>query len=212
MASFKVIALDCDGVMFDSEKANTAYYNRVLNHFGRPGLLPEQLDYVHMHTAGEALALLFPDDNMLRQALAFCRETGYTDFIRLMEIEPHLRDLLNKVRPHMKTAVATNRTNTMGQVIREHGLEGMFDLVVCALDVDKPKPHPDMLKKVSNHFGVPSYEVLFIGDSELDSQAAYAANVPFAAYANPSLEANFHISSLQEVGVILEGYSRFDGF
>jgi beta-phosphoglucomutase-like phosphatase (HAD superfamily) len=31
-----VVAFDCDGVLFDTEAANWAYYNHILGHFGRP--------------------------------------------------------------------------------------------------------------------------------------------------------------------------------
>ena len=32
----KVAIFDCDGVMFDTEKTNMAYYNRILEHFEQP--------------------------------------------------------------------------------------------------------------------------------------------------------------------------------
>ena len=36
MKNIKVVAFDCDGVMFDTTKANIAYYNQILDHFDRP--------------------------------------------------------------------------------------------------------------------------------------------------------------------------------
>lgn len=203
MSLVKVIAFDCDGVMFNSDKANMAYYDRILNHVGLPDMTPEQFSYVHMHTVQEALTYLFPEEHLLREAYAFAKQTGYFDFIKLMEIEPYLKPLLTKVRPALKTAVATNRTNTMGQVLSEHGLDGQFDLVVCALDVPQPKPHPAMLVRVLDHFGVDAREMLFVGDSALDAQAADAANVPFVAYGNSTLPANYHITSLKTLEDII---------
>jgi phosphoglycolate phosphatase len=210
MGKIKIIAFDCDGVMFDSQKANTAYYDRILNHLGFSSMTPEQFAFVHMHTVIEALAYLFPDAQMREKAHAFSHRTGYSDFISLMEIEPYLKTLLANVRPIVKTAVASNRTNTMGQVILEHGLEGQFDLVVCALDVARPKPDPEMLIKIISHFGISSMEMLFVGDSLLDAQAAHSASVPFVAYGNSSLEADYHIQSLKSLEDILEenGWDR----
>jgi phosphoglycolate phosphatase len=203
MGTIKVIAFDCDGVMFNSEKANTAYYDRILNHVGLPDMTPEQFAFVHMHTVGEALAYLFPEEKMLRDAYTFSKKRGYFDFIKLMEIEPYLKTLLGNVRPGLKTAVATNRTNTMDQVLKAHGLDGQFDLVVCALDVPQPKPYPDMLVKVLDHFGVAAHEMLFVGDSALDAQAAIAATVPFVAYGNTSLQADHHITTLKALENII---------
>ncbi|MFH0726131.1 MAG: HAD-IA family hydrolase [Pseudomonadota bacterium] len=203
MCHIKVIAFDCDGVMFNSEKANTAYYDQILHHVGLPAMTREQFAYVHMHTVGEALAYLFPEGEMLRAAYAFSKNTGYFDFIKLMEIEPYLKTLLENLRPSLKTAVATNRTNTMGQVLKAHGLDAQFDLVVCALDVAQPKPYPDMLVKVLDHFGVTAQEMLFVGDSSLDAQAAHAAGVPFVAYGNGSLPAAHHITTLKALEDII---------
>ena len=55
MEKIKVVAFDCDGVMFDTEKANKAFYNHILNQFGRPDMTPEQFAYASMHTAERCL-------------------------------------------------------------------------------------------------------------------------------------------------------------
>lgn len=203
MRKIKVIAFDCDGVMFDSEKANIAFYDRILNHVGKPGMTPEQFAYVHMHTVDEALAFLFPDEKIRQQADAYRVNASYFDLIKMMEIEPCLKDLLSKIRPHIKTAVATNRTNTMGQVLDEHGLADMFDLVVCAMDVARPKPDPEMLLRILEYFDAAPDEALYVGDSELDALASKAAEIPLVAYDNPALSATFHITSLRELEEIL---------
>ena len=56
MEDVSVVAFDCYGVLFDTAQSNRAYYNEILNHFGRPSLTPEQFAYVHMHTLDESLA------------------------------------------------------------------------------------------------------------------------------------------------------------
>ncbi len=43
MKNIEVVAFDCDGVMFDTINANMAYYNKILEHFGRPAMTPQQL-------------------------------------------------------------------------------------------------------------------------------------------------------------------------
>jgi HAD superfamily hydrolase (TIGR01549 family) len=203
MKNIKVVVFDCDGVMFDTIEANTAYYNRILNHFGKPNLTPEQLVYSHMHTADEALANLFHDENTLKAAQAYRKNMSYFPFLKYMEIEPYLKPLLKKLRPQYKTAIATNRTDTMNRVLVEHGLERYFDLVVSASDVKHPKPNPDQLIKILEYFKVDSRQAIYIGDSEVDEMAAQAAGTPFAAYKNESLAADFHIQSLKEIEGIL---------
>jgi phosphoglycolate phosphatase len=129
---------------------------------------------------------------------------SYHAFIRHMVIEPHLKSLLAKLRPAFKTAIATNRTDTMDRVLEEHQLEGAFDLVVTALDVHHPKPHPEQLQVILNHFEITPDRMIYIGDSELDAQSARSAHVPFIAYRNAALPARRHIQSLRQINDILE--------
>jgi HAD superfamily hydrolase (TIGR01509 family) len=121
-----------------------------------------------------------------------------------MRMEPHLRSLLAYLQNRCRTAIATNRTDTMNRVLEEHDLEGCFDLVVSAADVRRPKPHPEQLLTIIGHFKVRPDEVCFIGDSDLDQQAAEAAGVPFIAFGNPALPADAHIDRLDRVIDLLE--------
>ena len=204
MKNIKVVAFDCDGVMFDTMKANMAYYNQILDHFGRPAMSTEQFAFSHMHTADQSIANLFNDMESFEAAQAYRKNMSYLPFLKYMVIEPYLKPLLEKIRPRYKTAVATNRSDTMDSVLSEHGLEGHFDLIVSAADVDRPKPHPDPLIKILEHFGIEPYHSIYVGDSKLDEIAAKAAGMPFVAYKNRSLSADFYIQSLKEVEGIIE--------
>jgi len=201
----KVVAFDCDGVMFDSSKSNRAYYDHILAHFERPPMTDEQFVYAHMHTVNEALAHLFDDRGTLEQVLQYCRKLSYMPFIRHMVIEPHLKDVLARLRPVYHTAIATNRTNTMAHVLEEHGLTDAFDKVVTASDVRRAKPDPEQLLVILAHFEIDSGQMLYIGDSPLDAMAAQQAGVPFIAFGNPELEAQVHIQNLRQIMDLL-GY------
>lgn len=200
----QVVAFDCDGVMFDSSQANQAYYNHLLERIGQPEMTPEQFAFAHMHTVDETLEFLIGDPELLSVARRYRLQMNYLSFIRYMEIEPDLKPLLAVLRPNFKTAIATNRTDTMDRVLSEHGLEGEFDVVVTASDVRYPKPHPEQLNVILAHYGVPPEKMIYIGDSLLDAQAAKAAKVPFIAYRNTALEAEIHIESLGQIQAILQ--------
>ena len=189
--------------MFDSQEANRAYYNHVLDYCHLPAMVPEQLAYVHMHTVDESLAYLIRDETTRKAAQVYRRQLGYQPFLKFMQIEPGLVPLLEILRPRFKTAVATNRTDTMTRVLADNHLDHLFDLVVCALDVQFPKPHPEALVKVVDHFSVSADEVVYVGDSQVDEMAAKAAGVAFVAYRNPDLAADFHIRHLAEVAALL---------
>lgn len=203
MKSFTVIALDCDGVMFDTEKANRAYYNDILSFFGRPPMSDEQFAYAQMQTVDRTIEMLFPAEKDYAGAQRFRKEKGYGPYIKYMEMAPGLLELLAFLRTGFKTAVATNRTDTMHRVLDLHGIASYFDKVVTALDVARPKPAPDMLEYLLYYFGITPREMLYVGDSSVDETAARQAGVPFAACGNPALEADYHIHRLGAVKAIV---------
>jgi phosphoglycolate phosphatase len=205
----RAVVFDCDGVMFDTLKANITYYNDLLVHCGFPPMTDSQRGYVHMHTVDESLRFLFPDPATYRKAAAHRKTLRYERYLRCMEIEPYLKPLLEAIRPVMKTAIATNRTDTMHPLLSAFGLERSFDLVVTAADVANPKPHPEQLFRVAAELGMAPEHLLYIGDSRLDEAAAAASGVLFAAYRNPELSAAYHIESLERVWEILEQLTGF---
>jgi phosphoglycolate phosphatase-like HAD superfamily hydrolase len=191
--------------MFDTTDANTAYYNRLLEHFGQPPLTPEQFAYCHMHTVDNALAYLFADTGRLEEARAYRRRhLSYRDFVPLMALEPHLKPLLQHLRPQFKTAVGTNRSDTMEDVLPPPRPPPPLPPPVPARAVPAPKPAPDILNRILDEFALEAAEAIYIGDSTLDEQAAAAAGIPLVAYRNPALRAWRHIDSLAAVRDLLE--------
>lgn len=203
MHDVRIVIFDCDGVLFDTAAANRAYYNHILEHFGRPELTAQQFAYIHMHTVDQALAYLFGDAGLLDSVYAYRRRMDYSRFLKLLKIEPHLIALLEQLKPRFKTAVATNRTDSINRLLEEFNLDRSFDIVVSASDVKRPKPWPDSLLKILAHFQAAARQAVYVGDSELDEQAARAAGMPLVAYRNKALEADFHIDSLMALGSIL---------
>lgn len=184
MKGIKGIVYDCDGVLFESRAANLAYYNTVLNHFGEPSVLPGDREKAHLcHTAASPKvfeALLGKE--RLAEALAFARTFDYGRFIPCMEPEPGMVEALTALSARMPLAVATNRGTSMPEILTHFDLHRFFQAVVTCRDVERPKPHPDMLFMAARRLGLRESELLFIGDSELDREAARAAGVLFAAY------------------------------
>ena len=204
MMNVRVVAFDCDGVLFDTLEANRHYYNHILRHFGRPEMNEDQLRFVHAHTIHQALENLFEDDRQRQAAFDFRKEIDYGGFLKHLTMEPGLIGLLDWMQGKYHRAIATNRTDTMKHLLREFHLVDRFDYVVTSLDVERPKPAPDPLLKILAHFSSEPHQALFVGDSEVDAATAEAARVPFVAYRNPSLPADRHIDRLQDLRPLLE--------
>lgn len=200
MAKLKLVVLDCDGVMFDSRGANRAYYGHLRERFGRPGLTEAEVAFVHAHSAPESVPFLFrewPQD--IEAVNAYRATVDYTPFLKQMALAPDLLEFLAAFRPPLLTAISTNRTSTMAAVLETFGLRPHFDLVVTALDVERPKPHPEALLKILARFGVSAAEGLFVGDSQVDVDHAAAVGMPLAAFRSPALKAAYHVTSFREL-------------
>lgn len=201
--TIRVVAFDCDGVMFDTEEINRIYYNAILEQFGLPSMTDAQFRYIHMATVGDALIHLFEGRVDMADVRRATAAFDYGTLIPHMKIEPSLKHVLKTLAPHCKRAIATNRSNTMGAVLEFHELNDLFELVVTSQDVENAKPAPDQLLRIMEHFDVSAHEILYIGDSSTDQHAAQAAGVPFVAFGNTDLEADVYMNSLDEIPVLM---------
>lgn len=178
------IIFDCDGVLFESKKANLAYYNTVLSHFNEPLVTESDREKAHLcHTAASAhvLSELLGDDRV-EEALALAVELDYRQFIPFMEPEPGMVKALRGLSAHYPLAVATNRGYSMPSILEHFELSGYFRVVVTSRDVERPKPAPDMLFEVARRLNMVAANLVFVGDSELDQSAAVAAGMSFVNY------------------------------
>lgn len=200
MAPLKLVVFDCDGVMFDSKNANRVYYNHIRAAFGHPPMDEEELEYVHMHHVMDSIRHIFrayPTD--LERAEAYRQSLDYTPYLQHMVMEPDLLEFLDFLRPGYKTAISTNRTSTMGTVLRMFELADRFDKVVTAFDVAHPKPDPEALEQILAHFGYEVDEAVYIGDSMVDREHTEALGMRLIAFKNPALPAQYHVQSFMEI-------------
>lgn len=171
--------------MFDSFEANLAFYQRIMGMMGREPLDradEEQMRILHTYANREVLAHFFPDQGEWEEALRCAGRIDYRDLVPLMVMERGFRETLDVLRGRVELAVCTNRSTSMDTVLESFDLASYFGLVMTASKVANPKPHPEPLLRVVEHFGIKSGEALFVGDSAVDSMAAEAAGVPFVAY------------------------------
>lgn len=195
MNGIRGIIFDCDGVLFESRKANLAYYNAVLSYFDEPPVEESDHARAHLcHTAAspQVFAQLLGAERVTR-ALSFASELDYRQFIPYMTPEPGMTEAVAQLAELLPLAVATNRGSSMSGIIDHFGLQGFFQTVVTSRDVPRPKPAPDMLFEAAKRLQCEPCELLFIGDSELDQTAAREAGMTFAAYRG-NLQAELHLT------------------
>jgi len=196
----RVIIFDCDGVLFLSEGANLAFYNEVLRRAGQQRVSPSAEAACHTLASTQLFDRMFADrpDVLARVRLA-AQEVDYGPFYDLMTPRPGLYGTLSTLGSAYRLAMATNRGRTATGVIDRFGLRPYLELTVGVLDVARPKPHPDMLVRCVDHFGVNAHEAVYVGDQEIDAAAARAAGLNFVAMGAAVASARHRIEGLEEL-------------
>lgn len=197
----KLIVFDCDGVMFDSKNANIAFYNHLLSHFGCRPMDDGEEDFVHMNNVADSVNHIFRhySSPSIQQVHTYREQCSYEPFLQYMHMEEDLVPFLETTRKNCHLAISTNRTNTMLPLLKTYKLDGYFDKVVTAATATRPKPAPDGLIEILEHFQCSAEEAIFIGDSIFDEQHAAGCNVPLIAFRNNKLHAKYYVESFTEI-------------
>jgi phosphoglycolate phosphatase len=197
----KLIVFDCDGVMFDSKTANIKYYNALLAHFGFPPMDDEEVEFVHMQSVTASVAHIFRKHPQvaLGEVHLYRESIGYAPFLPFMRMEEDLVDFLEIASKHYALAISTNRTNTMIPLLETFQLRHYFGKVVTAHTAKRPKPAPDGLLEILEHFQCQPQEAVFIGDSTIDQEHAASCRVPLIAFKSPKLAAVYHVQSFMQL-------------
>jgi HAD superfamily hydrolase (TIGR01549 family) len=156
-----------------------------------------------MYPVRESLHFLLPDDDQYNAAWNYCGRMDFRAFHGYLRQEPGIIEVLELAKSSYQVALATNRTVSTREVLAQFHLDKYFDLVVSALDVQFPKPHPESMERILDTFGLTPQEILYVGDSAVDEALATATGVYFAAYKNPKLKAHLYVSHFEELFAVL---------
>ena len=198
------VIFDCDGVLFESRRANLAYYNAILTHFNQPLVEAndsEKASLCHTAASPEVFKVLLGEERVAA-ALQFASQLHYAQFIPWMDPEPGLCEVLSELSASRPLAVATNRGTSMPEILSHFKLDQYFKVVVTSRDVERPKPHGDMLLLAAERLSLSLDRLLFVGDSIYDKMAAESAGVRFAAY-KPQFEHTPFLTSHAELATLL---------
>jgi phosphoglycolate phosphatase len=194
----RCVIYDCDGVLFDSLEANTKLYNDLCAMAGRGPLREDEMQYVHTHTVFEALHFIFGKENDLeKKALEILKQkqVDLKNYVGYLKMEPHLFQTLDNLKEKgILRAINTNRTTSMKYIMERYNLWPYFEMVVTALDVENPKPHPESIEKIVQAFQLKKEEAVFVGDSEVDQQTAKSSGIKFIAYKNKEVANDAYIN------------------
>ena len=109
-------------------------------------------------------------DERVEEGVRIYREKFFevaTDHIKLF---PGVKETLLELHSAgVRLAIATSRgSNSLGVILRNYGIDGIFDEMATSSDNYEPKPSPEMVLKLMERLGATADETLVVGDTTFD--------------------------------------------
>jgi pyrophosphatase PpaX len=183
MPALRTVLFDLDGTLIDSIRLILDSYHHTLATHG----LPPRSDQDWLAGVGTPLAAQFAawrdDPETLQALIATYREYNLKHHDRRVTVYPGVVEVVRALREEgVATGLVTSK-NRAGAVrgLTLAQLEAMMDVMVCADEVENPKPHPEPVEKAVRLLGADPRRTLYVGDSVHDMLAGRAAGVRTAA-------------------------------
>jgi phosphoglycolate phosphatase len=181
------VAVDLDGTLLDTLPDIAQAADRMLVDLGRPAAGEARVrDYIGRGIPRLVKRLLTgelhaePDEASFQRALPLFEEHYRQTFAERSRPFPGVTEGLERMRTAgLRLACVTNKAQSFTLPLLAHtGLAGFFDLVVSGDSLPRKKPDPLPLQHIAQRFGVAPADLLLIGDSDNDTEAARAAGCP----------------------------------
>lgn len=174
----KGVIFDLDGTLIDSYQAIYLSFRHAYEKLGLPPLGYEEARKV----VGLGLTITFQEllgKERTPEALRLFREKYWEVFPAHTRFLPGARELPGELnRRGIRQAIATNKLGRFSRaIVRHFGMESFFAAVLGDEDVARNKPDPEMLLAAIQKMGLPETEVVMVGDSPIDIEAARNAGI-----------------------------------
>ena len=178
----RAVVFDIDGTLLDSVDLHAAAWAEAFGHFGIA--VEARAVRGQIGKGGDELMPVFvPADRLARQGAeieAYRSALFKRDYLARVRPFPGVRALFERIRAEGLTPALAS-SGKRDEVAQYQELLGIADLVAAATssdDADRSKPHPDIFAAVLEKLGgPPRAEVVAVGDTPYDAQAAGKAGL-----------------------------------
>jgi pyrophosphatase PpaX len=178
---FDAVLFDLDGTLLDSIELILASYHHTLAQHGISiGPQPDEDILSGLGTTLEDQFSRWVSDRARIPALIDTyRSHNLAHHDAMVRAYPGVSDVVRALDDRgAKLGVVTSKRRHGTELgLRALGLEACFDVLVCADDVARAKPHPEPVLRALDALGVAPARACFVGDSTHDMHSGRAAGV-----------------------------------
>jgi pyrophosphatase PpaX len=179
MDPIRTVLFDLDGTLIDSVRLILDSYHHTLAAHG----LPPRTDEEWLEGVGTPLTAQFAawrdDPGTLEALIATYREYNLRHHDRMVTVYPGVVDVVRALKDEgVATGLVTskNRSGALRGLTLAR-LEALMDVLVCADEVENPKPHPEPVEKALRLLDADRRTAVYVGDSIHDMRSGRAAGV-----------------------------------
>lgn len=177
----KAVIFDLDGTLIDTLDDLADSMNFVLSGAGFPVRTKSEIRSFIGNGLGMLAKRALPDDcedRTVREVTLRLKE--YYALHSRIKTKPYdgIMECLDEIKQKgIKCAVLTNKLESAAKSLCEDFFAEYFDMVCGDNGVDRLKPAPDGIERISEQFNIPKEEIFYVGDSEVDAETAINAGV-----------------------------------
>lgn len=205
----RAVIFDMDGVIVDSEPQHARAAVNTLAELG------VDIDVAYCYqfigsTTNHMMETLIHDFDLsispeelialsLKNKKKLAKEEGYTPI-------PFVKELITRLyKDGIRLAIASSSSpQEIADVTKALGIHKYFDKFISGLQVEHPKPAPDIFRKALQELGTNARETVIIEDSCNGVLAADAAGIPSIGFINP----NSGDQDLQKAHVLTDSFEN----
>lgn len=180
MRRFRAVILDMDGTLVDSSEAHLKAWAmaaevlgvevseaRIRSEFGKSSIDMAKAFLPRSRMSDASKFARLKDRIFMERCLGLVKPIAGALEVLMRFREMGLRSAVASSNPRMLIVEVLSRTGLMPYV----------DVVVGSEDVERGKPHPDMVAEAVRRLGVKPCEAVYVGDTVYDIEAGRAAGV-----------------------------------
>jgi len=175
---FKMIGFDLDGTLINSIDVWLDLFKRVLKNF-KINAEEREIKNLFGKEYKKIVYSLAPKEKAEEIIEKIKQERKNNLFLNKFKLFPFTEKVLLNIRKKgIKIATISGNDREMNDFfINKFRLNKMVDFCICAGNVKKGKPEPDMILKVLEFFRIPKKEFIYIGDTSYDVEMGKRARV-----------------------------------
>lgn len=173
--SFSTVLLDWDGCLADTLSVWMQSYLNVYKRYGFSVTPTQVIEKSWGNTDQGPLNIGIADNKACWKEIVELVREGVTR----VPLHEYTKELLQKLQEaHIHVAIVTSsEKRVVIPALKFHGLEKHIDLLVTDNDVSKPKPDPEIIFAVLEHFSSDKKSSIIIGDTQKDILAGKNAGI-----------------------------------